>query len=133
MYGEGKNFVMGRLEQPRQAEQKLKEPTKEGPFSFVLFESPFTSVSTVSTGHPFLVSLISLHLFPIVQQAGQAVVPRRLSLNMCLCSQFPHSHLPFMSFQSNQVLYNAVHGNSPCTLAGLQSKYRRGYPTSLLS
>jgi hypothetical protein len=33
------------------------EPTKEKPFSFVLFESPFTSVSTVSRGHPSPVSL----------------------------------------------------------------------------
>ncbi len=33
-------------------------PTKKGPLSFVLFESPFTSsVSTVSMGYPSLVSL----------------------------------------------------------------------------
>jgi hypothetical protein len=37
---------------------KPKEPTKEGPLSFVLFASPFTSVSTFSRGHPSLVSLI---------------------------------------------------------------------------
>jgi hypothetical protein len=36
---------------------RTTEPTKEGPLSFVLFESPFTSVSTVSRGHPSLVSL----------------------------------------------------------------------------
>jgi hypothetical protein len=35
---------------------KPNEPTKEGPLSFVLFESPFTSVSKVSRGHPFLVN-----------------------------------------------------------------------------
>jgi hypothetical protein len=35
------------------------ELTKEGPLSFVLFESPFTSVSTVSMGHP---SPVSLHV-----------------------------------------------------------------------
>jgi hypothetical protein len=34
------------------------EPTKEGPLSFVLFESPFISVSTVSRGHPSLVFLV---------------------------------------------------------------------------
>jgi hypothetical protein len=34
----------------------------KGPLSFVLFESPFTSVSTVSRGHPSLVSLISIVL-----------------------------------------------------------------------
>jgi hypothetical protein len=36
---------------------KPNEPTKEGPFSFVLLESPFTSVSTVSRGHFSLFSL----------------------------------------------------------------------------
>jgi hypothetical protein len=51
----GKNyFVLGRLEQPRQdknlfyRQEKLKD-TKENPFSFVLFESLFASVSTVSS------------------------------------------------------------------------------------
>ncbi len=33
---------------------KPNEPTKEGPLSFVLLESPFTPVSSVSRGHPFL-------------------------------------------------------------------------------
>jgi hypothetical protein len=33
---------------------KSNKPTKERPLSFVLFESPFTSVSTVSRGHPSL-------------------------------------------------------------------------------
>ncbi len=33
------------------------EPTKKGPLSFVLFESPLASVSTVNRGHPSLVSL----------------------------------------------------------------------------
>jgi hypothetical protein len=36
---------------------KSKEPTKEGPLSFVLFESPFTTVSTVSRVHPSLISV----------------------------------------------------------------------------
>jgi hypothetical protein len=34
---------------------KHKEPNKEGHLSFVLLESPFTSVSTVMRGHPSLV------------------------------------------------------------------------------
>jgi hypothetical protein len=38
---------------------KPNEPTKEVPLSFVLFESPFSSVSTVSRGHPSLVSLVA--------------------------------------------------------------------------
>ncbi len=33
------------------------EPTKEGPLSYVLLESPFASVSTASSGHPSLCSL----------------------------------------------------------------------------
>ncbi len=35
---------------------KPGEPTKQGHLLFVLFESPITSVSTVSRGHPTLVS-----------------------------------------------------------------------------
>jgi hypothetical protein len=38
---------------------KPNKSTKEGPLSFVLFESPFISVSTVSWGRPSLVSLVS--------------------------------------------------------------------------
>jgi hypothetical protein len=49
---------MGRLEQPRlnknllYLHDKPNEPIKEGILSFVLFESPFTLVSTISRGHP---------------------------------------------------------------------------------
>ncbi len=59
-----KYFVLGRLEQPRQNKNLLyrhdlpNEPTKKGPLSFVLLESPFTSISTVSRGHPSQVSLL---------------------------------------------------------------------------
>jgi hypothetical protein len=64
VHGEEKIFVLGRLEQPRQDKiflyrhGKPNEPTKKGPLSFVLFESPSTSVLTVSKGHPSLVSLV---------------------------------------------------------------------------
>ncbi len=57
-----KYFVLGRLEQPRQNKNlfyrhdKLDEPTKKGPLSFVLLESPFTSVSTVSSGPTYSLS-----------------------------------------------------------------------------
>jgi hypothetical protein len=37
------------------------EPTKEGPLSFVLLETPIASVSTVSRGHPSLISLMLAH------------------------------------------------------------------------
>jgi hypothetical protein len=59
-----KKYFMGRLEQPRQnkiSNEKPNEPTKKGPISFVLYESPFTTVSKVSRGHPSLVSLLPAH------------------------------------------------------------------------
>jgi hypothetical protein len=37
---------------------KPKRPSKEGPLSLILLESPFASVLTVSRGHPSLVSLV---------------------------------------------------------------------------
>ncbi len=37
---------------------ETNEPTKKGPLSFVLIESLFFSVSTVSRDHPSLVSLL---------------------------------------------------------------------------
>jgi hypothetical protein len=59
-----KYFVLGRPEQPRHATifcyvmtSPTNQPRKDqGPLSFVLTESPFTSVSAVSRGHPSLVS-----------------------------------------------------------------------------
>jgi hypothetical protein len=45
-----KYFVLGPLEQPRKNNNlrnrydKPNKPTKEGPLSFVILESPFTSV-----------------------------------------------------------------------------------------
>jgi hypothetical protein len=64
-----KFFVLGRQEQPRQNKNLLyrhykpNEPTKKRPLSFVLFESLFTSVSTVSRGQPSLVSLVFTFIF----------------------------------------------------------------------
>jgi hypothetical protein len=58
-----KYFVLGPLEQPRKNKNLLNQhdkpnkPTKEGLLSFVILESPFTSVSTFSRGHPSLVCL----------------------------------------------------------------------------
>ncbi len=50
MYSEEKKyFALGRLEQPRQDKDLLyrhneaNEPTKEGPISYVILESPFDS------------------------------------------------------------------------------------------
>jgi hypothetical protein len=65
-----KYFVQGRLDlkQPRQDKNlfhrhdKPNELTKEKPLSFVLFDSPLTSVSTVSRGHPSPVFLLSPNL-----------------------------------------------------------------------
>jgi hypothetical protein len=56
---------VGWLEQPRQRKDFLYwhdkhiKLIKKGPLSFVLFESPFTSVSTVSRGHRSLVTLVA--------------------------------------------------------------------------
>ncbi len=64
VYGEEKNVFIGPT-RPAKAEKNLlrwqskpNKPTKEEPLSFVVSESPFTSVSTVSRGHPSQVSLI---------------------------------------------------------------------------
>ncbi len=38
---------------------KANELTKEGSLSFVLFATPFISISTVSRGHPSIISLFS--------------------------------------------------------------------------
>ncbi len=67
-----KYFVLGRPVQPRQNKNVLywpdkpNEPIKEGPLSFALFESPITSVSTVSRGQPSLVSLSNIALYIMV-------------------------------------------------------------------
>jgi hypothetical protein len=59
----GKSFFTGLTWAAKQDKNLLyrhdmpNEPTKEGPLSLVLYESPFTPVSTVRKGHPFLVSL----------------------------------------------------------------------------
>jgi hypothetical protein len=64
VYGEEK-IICSRPTRAAKAGQNLmykhdkpNEPTKESPLSFVLFRSPFTSVSTVSRGHHSLVSLL---------------------------------------------------------------------------
>ncbi len=56
-------FVLGWLKQPKKDKsllyrhEKHNDPTKEGPLSYVLQESPCASVSTVGRAHPSLVSL----------------------------------------------------------------------------
>jgi hypothetical protein len=65
-----KYFLLGLLEQTRQDKNLLyphdepDKPIKEGPLSYVLLESPLASVSTVSRGHPSLVSLLVSQLTP---------------------------------------------------------------------
>ncbi len=57
VYGEEEYFESDRIELPRQDKNllyrhdKLSEPTKEWTLSYVLPESPFTSVLTVSRSH----------------------------------------------------------------------------------
>jgi hypothetical protein len=61
-----KVFLLGLLEQPRQNKNllywhdKTNKQTKERPLSFVLTESPFTSVSTVTRYTHLHLSLVSL-------------------------------------------------------------------------
>jgi hypothetical protein len=70
VYGEEKNIFywaeqnsQDRTKYLLYLHDKPNEPTREGPLSFVLFESPFPLVSTVSRGHPSLVSLKGLRQF----------------------------------------------------------------------
>jgi hypothetical protein len=65
VYGEEKNILYwGRLEKPRQNKNLLyrhdkpSEPIKEGPLSFVLFESPSPQYQQ-SAGAPFSTILVS--------------------------------------------------------------------------
>ncbi len=60
MCGEGTKFFTGVSRAAKSLlyrHDKPNEPTKKGPLPIVLFESPFIPVSTVSKGHPSLVSL----------------------------------------------------------------------------
>ncbi len=64
MHGIKNVFLLRRLDAAKAGQKSLvywhikpNEPTKEGPLAFVLVESPFVSASTVSSGHPSLVSL----------------------------------------------------------------------------
>jgi hypothetical protein len=66
-----KIFFLCLLEKPRQDKNLFywhdepKEPNKKGPLLYVLHESQFSSVSTVSTGHPSLDSLEEALFYPI--------------------------------------------------------------------
>jgi hypothetical protein len=62
MYGKEKCFT-GPKRAAKERQHLLyrhdtKGPNKEGPFSFLLLESPLASFSKVSRGHPSLVSLV---------------------------------------------------------------------------
>ncbi len=78
---------------------KTNEPTKEGPLSFVLFESPFASVSTVSRSHPSLVSLEqTLVLFPKVVRLYNTNVAASVkgfhrTVEDCVVCTYTFSHL----------------------------------------
>ncbi len=77
VYGKEKIFCTGPARAAKaeknilQLHDKPIEPTKEGPLSFVLFESPFISVSTVSRGRPSLVSLIKTYLVIVEGEQGR--------------------------------------------------------------
>ncbi len=68
--------IHDQLEQPRQNKiyctgttSLMNHPRKA--LSFVLFESPFTSISTVSRGHPSLVSLKETYLVIVEGEQGR--------------------------------------------------------------
>jgi hypothetical protein len=95
-----KYFVLGRLEQPRQNKNllywhdKRDEPTKKGPLSFVLFESPSTSVSTISRGHPSLDSLDRFQVKISLMTAKLAWQSRPQSTYFTVRGQSYFSRLP---------------------------------------
>jgi hypothetical protein len=66
VYGEGKKIFCTGFTRSAKEKQKSLEPARQAQqprkvlfffFSFVILESPFTSVSRVSRGHPSLVCL----------------------------------------------------------------------------
>jgi hypothetical protein len=101
-------FVLGRLEQPRQDQNLLychdepSKPTKEGPLSYVLLESPFVSVSAVSRGHPSLVSLVYL-----VRNLLRSWLPRPLQ-HFTTSMIYNMPALPFIYVQTERCCYIMV-------------------------
>jgi hypothetical protein len=76
VYVEEIYFVLGWLEQPKlnknifYRNNKPNGPTKEGHLSYVLFESPFTSVSTVSRGYSSLFFQVGAFLKLAIETHG---------------------------------------------------------------
>ncbi len=111
-----KYFVLGRQEQPRQDKNLLywhdkpSKPSKEGPLLFVLFESPLPSVSSVSRGHPSLVSVIlpfiklsnckcknnlNIHLFNYFNSTGRLNICSSLQLSSYQAIQLLQLYIPY--------------------------------------
>ncbi len=71
-------YILGQLGQPTKifctGTTSSMNQTREGPLSFVLFESPFASVSTVSRGHPSL-AVVGKHPDLMVGQPTSTVFP----------------------------------------------------------
>jgi hypothetical protein len=85
VYNEEKNILFwanyrsqGKTKKLFYRHNKTNDPTKAGPLSFVLFESPFTSVSTVNMGHPTLVSLASALFSPFKLRQRVPLKPLRV-------------------------------------------------------
>ncbi len=72
LYGEGTTANYGSQGRKNLLywDDKPNEPTKKGPLSFVLFESPFTSVLTVSRSHLSLVSLVNASIVLPIFKGG---------------------------------------------------------------
>jgi hypothetical protein len=79
---------------------KPNEPTKKGALSFVLFEYPFASVSTVSRGHPSLVSLLAPGrqqgtILTLFSPNGARVVTFQVCPFLKKLMQFLQSHIQY--------------------------------------
>jgi hypothetical protein len=97
VYFEGKNILFwanyrsqGRTKKLFYRHNTTNDPTKAGPLSFVLFESSFTSVSTVNMGHPTLVSLAITYVVLTIQTPTESPfkAPPRVSIAVLMsCSR----------------------------------------------
>jgi hypothetical protein len=112
-------------------QDKPNELTKEGPFSFVLFESPFTSVSTDSRSHSSLPSLVHINppplkmrrtkkTFPLlffgslcVSQMNLLFLSRRLLLHEYLAKKYTYIDVSFEKMFSPEVAWEGWRENIP--------------------
>ncbi len=74
MYSEDKNILYWPTSAAKTEQKSLvpaRRRTTQGPLSFLLVETPFTSVSTVSRSHPSLVYLVPATVSPSIGEEGR--------------------------------------------------------------